>query len=102
METALTHENFTNQLNTEFQVNGDGEAVELLLTEVSELKNERQEQFSIVFRGPLDRPLSQGTQQFGHPVIGDFELFIVPIKMDAEGYYYEAIFNRLPGTELPT
>jgi hypothetical protein len=30
-----------------------------------------------------------------HDQIGEFELFIVPIKQDDRGFYYEAIFNRL-------
>lgn len=96
MHNPLTHENFTNCLNTEFQVDRDGEQTQLLLAEISDLrKTERQEQFSIVFRGPLDRALSQGLHRFRHDQMGEFELFIVPIKRSAEDYQYEAVFNRL-------
>jgi len=96
MDNPLTHENFTNYLNTEFQVERDGEQTQLFLTEISDLrKTERQEQFSIVFRGPLDRVLSQGLHRFRHDQMGEFELFIVPIKRSAEDYQYEAVFNRL-------
>ena len=99
MSTDLSHENFNNHLNTRFQVDGNGEHVELLLIEVSELRQSKgQEQFSIVFRGPIDQPMAQGMRQFRHSEMGGFELFIVPIKQDGEGYQYEAVFNRLKET----
>lgn len=102
MDNALTHENFTHYLNTEFQVERDNQQIQLFLTEISELKKtERQEQFSIVFRGPLDRALSQGLHRFRHAQMGEFELFIVPIKRGVEEYQYEAVFNRLAGDNPP-
>jgi hypothetical protein len=52
--------------------------------------------FSILFRGPGDRLLGQGTYQFGHYQIGSFPLFIVPMAPDRDARYYEAVFNRLP------
>jgi hypothetical protein len=51
--------------------------------------------FSILFRGPADRPLGQGTYQFRHDRIGGFPLFIVPMAPDANARYYEAVFNQL-------
>lgn len=100
MSTDLSHEDFNNHLNTQFQVDRDGEQIELLLIEVSRLKQSKgQEQFSIVFRGPVDQPMAQGIRQFRHPDMGSFELFIVPIKQDGEGYQYEAVFNRFK--EIP-
>ena len=96
MSTDLTHENFNNHLNTQFQVDGDGDYIELLLIEVSKLRQSKeQEQFSIVFRGPIEQPMAQGIRQFRHSEMGAFELFIVPIKQDGQGYQYEAVFNRL-------
>ncbi|HKO62063.1 MAG TPA: hypothetical protein VJV03_12945 [Pyrinomonadaceae bacterium] len=95
MEAALTYENFAKQLSTEFQVDQEGEQVQLVLIEMSQLKKtERQEEFSLMFRGPLERPLSQATHQFKHPEMGDFPLFIVPIKRNEDGFNYEAVFNR--------
>ena len=71
--------------------------LDLVLMEVSELKlSERQEQFSIVFRGPSDAYLGQGIRPFHHERMGQFDLFIVPIRQDEKGFYYEAVFNRLP------
>jgi hypothetical protein len=97
MEASLTHEEFTKHANTKFHVQVDEHTpVELELTEISELKlYPHQEQFSIVFRGPLDMVLSQGIGSFTHEQMGQFELFIVPIRRDQQGFYYEAVFNRI-------
>ena len=97
MEASLTHEAFTQQVNTKFQVHIDQNTrVELELTEISELKlYPHQEQFAIVFRGPLDMFLGQGVRSFTHNQMGQFEMFIVPIRQDEQGFYYEAVFNRL-------
>ena len=99
MEAVLSHEVFTQNLNTKFQIQFDEQrCVELQLIEVSELKlYPQQEEFSIVFRGPLDMFLDQGIQPFTHEQMGQFELFLVPIKRDEQGFYYEAIFNRIRG-----
>ena len=97
MAASLTHEAFSQNVNTKFQVQVDENTrVELQLTEVSELKvYPRQEEFTLTFRGPLDLFLDQGVRPFTHEQIGEFELFIVPIKQDADGFYYEAVFNRI-------
>jgi hypothetical protein len=97
MESVLTHEVFTQHANSKFQVQVDElTGVDLELTEVSELKlYPHQEEFVIVFRGPLDKFLGQGVRSFSHDQMGQFELFLVPIKQDEQGFYYEAVFNRL-------
>lgn len=55
------------------------------------------ESFGLVFRGPNDAPLPQATHRFQHAAFGDLDLFIVPIRQDAGGLYYEVIFNRAVG-----
>lgn len=97
MEASLTHEAFTQHAGTKFQVQVDGNTgVELELAEVSEIKvYPRQEEFSLVFRGPSDAFLDQGVRSFTHDQMGQFELFIVPIRQDERGFYYEAVFNRI-------
>src|SRR5687768_12254749 len=97
MEAALTHETFAKQANTEFQVPIDeNTAVPLELINVSELKlYPQQEEFALLFRGPLNMFLSQGIRFFKHDQMGQFELFIVPIRKDEQGFYYEAVFNRI-------
>jgi len=97
MEASLTHEAFTQNANTKFRVLLDeNTTVELELVEVSELKlYPRQEEFSVEFRGPSDMFLGQGVRDFSHEQMGQFELFIVPVNQDAQGFYYEAVFNRI-------
>lgn len=97
MEPSLTHEEFAQHANTKFQVQMDQDAsVELELIEISEVKlYPHQEEFSIVFRGPLNVFLGQGVIPIAHEQMGQFELFIVPIRHDDRGFYYEAVFNRL-------
>lgn len=97
MEASLTHEAFTQQVNTKFQVQIDqNTAAQLELIEISELKlYPHQEQFAVVFRGPLNISLGQGVRSFTHDQMGQFEIFIVPIRQDEQGLYYEAVFNRL-------
>ncbi len=97
MEVDLTHEAFTRHANTSFLVQLDEENdVSLELTDISELKvSPRQEEFAIVFRGPLDKFLGQGTRAISHGEMGQFELFLVPIRQDVQSVYYEAVFNRV-------
>jgi len=94
---TLTHEAFSEHLGTQFEVQlGPDKSLELELAEISELKqSERQESFSIVFLGPNDIFLGQGTHQMKHDKFGEFEIFIVPISQDEHGYRYEAVFNRV-------
>ena len=96
--SQLTHEAFVANRQTSFRVQvGTDQHVDLVLMEVSELKlSKRQEQFSIVFRGPSDAYLGQGIRPFHHERMVQFDLFIVPIRQDEKGFYYEAVFNRLP------
>ena len=97
MEASLTHEAFTQNANTKFQVLLDENAtVELELVDVSELKlHPQQEEFALEFRGPSEMFLGQGLRNFAHEQMGEFELFIVPVRQEADGFYYEAVFNRI-------
>jgi len=97
MEASLTHEEFTKHVNTKFQVeNEESVPVELELINVSELKlHPQQTEFSLEFRGPLNTFLSQGVHNLKHDQMGQFELFIGPFKQDAQGFYYQAVFNNL-------
>jgi len=97
MEAALTHDEFSKHANTKFQVQVDENTnVELDLITISELKlYPQQEEFTLEFLGPLNIFLGQGIRNFTHDQMGQFELFIVPVKQDERGFYYEVIFNRI-------
>lgn len=104
MAETLTHEAFARHLKTKFQVQLEaGNSAELQLIEVSELKvYERQEEFWLHFLGPNEFFLGQGTRLMQHDEMGQFDLFLVPIKQDDQGYYYEAVFNRILQPEKTT
>ena len=97
MGASLTHEEFSKNANTKFQVQADeNNQVELELISVSEFKvYPQQEEFMVQFRGPSNMFLGQGVRNFTHEQMGQFELFIVPVKQDEQGIYYDAVFNRL-------
>lgn len=50
--------------------------------------------FSLLFRGNDKYSLKQGTYLVEHPWLGSFALFLVPMKKNASGSTYEAVFNR--------
>jgi hypothetical protein len=96
MTDILRKAAFTPCLNDPFLIYlRDGEAVELRLEEVSDASTERMESFSLIFRGPLERPFPQGTYEAEHAGLGRFPLFLVPVARDVDGMRYEAVFNIL-------
>lgn len=55
-------------------------------------------QFSLLFRGPRQPAIDQGTYRLEHPAVGSFVLFLVPVGESADARHYEAIFNRIGAT----
>ena len=96
MSEWLTRDTFAPLVNTQFFAGLAGGKIALDLIEVSELRVSRHnEVFALVFRGPGEIFLLQASYRFEHPALGAVDLFIVPIGQDAQGLYYEALFNRL-------
>ena len=95
----LNLETFTENLQTKFQASAeDGPAVELEMVSAKDTGTDMEagrEQFAIVFRGPLDAFLNQRMYRMEHPRMGVFDLFLVPIRRDQDGFYYEACFARM-------
>jgi hypothetical protein len=93
----ITHAAILPHCHSKFQVReGVPEAIELELIEVSPLKtSRRQEVFSLQFRGPPTIVLNQQIHRLEHAALGLLDIFLVPIGQDAQGVYYEAVFNRL-------
>jgi hypothetical protein len=72
-----------------------GAVMELELMSVTENSpSPRQEQFVLLFRAPATTLPQQGIYQVSHAQLGSGGLFLVPVRRDAEGLYYEAVFNR--------
>jgi len=97
MLETLTAATLSEHLNTTFRIRlPDSASVDVELTEVTGgRQTSRQEQFSIVFRGPSNAPLGQGTYSIEHEEFGSFDLFLVPVAKDDQGFSYQAVFNRL-------
>ena len=53
------------------------------------------ESFTLLFRGPASPSLPQAIYPLQHDALGQNEIFLVPIRQDAQGLYYEAVFNML-------
>lgn len=90
---------FTEHLGTRFQASTpETAAVELEMVKAQDTGTNLeagQEQFAITFRGPLDVFLMQRTYTMEHPRMGKFDIFLVPIKQQQDGFYYEACFARM-------
>jgi hypothetical protein len=95
----LDLETFSGLLHTRFRASASAGArgTDLVLTRLTEEASAAGgECFSLLFVGPLKRPLDQGTYTFAHAALGSFDMFIVPKPADRFGCYYEAVFNRIP------
>lgn len=49
-------------------------------------------QFSLVFRGSKSDELSQGVYPMTFDTVTEQPIFLVPIREDSEGRFYEAVF----------
>lgn len=102
MSASLTEEEFSRHLNTKFGVRLElpqlPGPIELELVEVQGRpsgpdEQQGMERFSAFFRGPGHVRLNQHTFRLVHDRMGEFEIFLVPVAQDAQGFLYEAVFN---------
>lgn len=92
----LHKETFDAHLGTAFAVkDAGGREVPLALSSVTGKDDPVLEHFSLIFSGPAESYLPQGTYEFAHPGVGRFSIFIVPIGGSPQGFRYQAVFNRL-------
>lgn len=94
----MTYETFYALLGEKFEIAlNDGSLVGLNIVEVSKARGENRPDnaFSVVFRGPPEPLLGQGTYVLGSKVTGPLPLFLVPIGETEDGLEYEAVFTRL-------
>lgn len=97
MSEELQKSHFDPHLKDQFEVHPvDDDPVKLELVEVSEIKSEVTEGFSLLFRGPKEQFLNQGIKKTKHKKMGELDLFLVPVVSEKQdGFYYESVFNRL-------
>jgi len=88
---------FQPHLDTSFDVRtAEGTRARLVLAKVVECPLTRNvAQFSLIFHAPAGTTVPQGTHAVHHQVLGDFDLFIVPIgAADVRRTVYQACFSR--------
>jgi hypothetical protein len=101
MLDKLTSGDFAPYLNQEFRIYYDENAfVSAILTSVKDsptppIKPGRRQGFSIIFRSGPEATvvLHQHIFKIEHPEMGSLEIFIVPVGIDEDGRYYQAVFN---------
>jgi hypothetical protein len=101
MSEWQTAEEFKQHLNTQFRVLVDLETpkpIDLTLVAVEPRPSEAHEEtgmerFSVFFTSSPEFLLHQNIYRLAHPQMGEFELFLVPITQDTDGFRYEAVYN---------
>jgi hypothetical protein len=98
----LTLEIFSPLVQSQFKVQvSPTQTAALELVSASEIKspglagNLVQEAFSLLFAGPENQWLAQGSYLFAHERLGKFILFIVPVGKQAGLIQYQAVFNQV-------
>ena len=86
---------FAEHLNSTFRLHHKPATTVLELVAVSDGSTQGHVNFSLLFRGPHQPLVPQRIYPMEHDRLGRFDLFIVPVKRDAHGLYYEAVFNRV-------
>jgi hypothetical protein len=96
MLETLTIQHFTPLVGQDFQALAAEGNVPLTLLEATPVRASgagRDEPFSLIFRGPRDAMLQQGTYTLQHDALPGLEIFIVPVSATDQGIQYQAIFN---------
>jgi hypothetical protein len=74
----------------------DGASIPVRLKKCeTKLDTPLQECFSLIFVAPDEAPTEQMLRPLTHAVLGEMTIFLVPVKRDPAGLYFEAVFNRL-------
>ena len=94
----LTESEFSKHLNSKFNLAFNDRTLQLELVEVKAYRPKDHEEpgmerFSAFFDGPGDGFLPQRMYQLSHEQMGEFDIFLVPVSGDQNGYRYEAVFN---------
>jgi len=94
----LTEEEFSKHVGTEFCADFGEQKINLTLAEVKpytvdQMGDKNMERFSLFFEGPPDLLIPQQSVPLRHEAMGEMEVFLVPIRGDANAFRYEAVFN---------
>lgn len=99
MLNKLTIDDFSGRVMEPFTVQfAEGEKLRLELVEVNPLSEDTGSQnrvpFSLIFRNDnVDGYLPQQIYRLSHPLMGEMDLFLVPLGPHQDGMRYEALFT---------
>ncbi|HXR99930.1 MAG TPA: hypothetical protein VN724_05155 [Pyrinomonadaceae bacterium] len=99
MSDMQTEAEYSRNLNTKFRLLVDApQPIDLTLVEVTPRKvdsteEQGMERFSAVFMGPREILLPQQIYRVSHPDMGEFDIFLVALGQEPEGFKYEAVYN---------
>jgi uncharacterized protein DUF6916 len=93
---------FTGQLGSSFRVKVDGgHSVDLKLAEASaavptskDASGLTGDAYSLIFKGPRDRPFPAATYAVTHGALGSFSVFIVPVDRVGVNRFYQVVVDQ--------
>lgn len=96
----ITFDMFEGRLGQPFDLTADGATIRTELVEATESpepggtgpEGQPRLQFSLVFSGPPEPVLPQGTYGLDHAELGHLDMFLVPIGPAADAMRYQAVF----------
>jgi hypothetical protein len=88
---------FASAVDSDFRARAaEGATLDLRLIRLDEIiSTSVQENFSLLFQAPNETPPVQTIYRLEHAKLGEMDVFLVPVKQDADGLYFEAVFNQL-------
>lgn len=97
MLELLRLEHFAGRLNETFRAALNEGDIEFVLVEARPLPNNMpnaaRDPFSLVFRNNSALLFPQQNYRMSHAQVGSFDIFMVPVARDRDGFLYQAIFN---------
>jgi hypothetical protein len=96
---TLTHAQFESCVHQPFHIDGknagpiEAELIEVETRGVLDPGIQRRRPFSVIFRGPMEPILPQSIYAMKNEILGNLEVFLVPIGPDKHGMRYEAVFS---------
>ena len=99
MSEFQTEAEFRKHVNTPFRVQVNApKPIDLTLVEVESRPSDAHEEqgmerYSVFFLGSPEFLLPQNTYRLAHEQMGEFDLFLVAIGLEPNGYRYEAVYN---------
>jgi hypothetical protein len=93
---SLTLERFAPHLNETFSATLDGTDVPFILKEAQALAAQgasTHESFGLLFHSQSPTLFAQDVYRLRHPIVGEADIFLVPVAAHDGGFVYQAIFN---------